>query len=580
MKLTALLLLFTTMAFAQTPEVPAKMQFAGMTLTIRDDARREIQKDVDALTQSPKHHNIKVERAKTYFPIIEKIFEEERVPDDFKFLVLQESALIADAVSVSNAVGFWQFKDFTAVEMGLRVDKEIDERMNIVSATRGAARYIKKNNYYFNNWIYALQAYQMGAGGTMKAVKDYQSGTKHMEITSQTYWYVKKFLAHKVAFESYVKGAGEVKVYVITNRSKRSLKDVAEEFLIEEEQLKSYNKWVRKDHIPDDKSYMLSIPTIGESKVSAAAIARAEAKNPTDQPTRLDAKPAVASLNVTMMLHGLLAIKAVAGETPAALAKRANVDISSFLRYNDISISDKINANEFYYLKKKKTKGSVSHHVVIAGDNLWSISQQYGVQLKKLERYNKLKRTSALKEGSIIYLTNKRAVTEETLTEEPVEVESGDTFNWTVQPKANPLPDVPPTVVAPQQPVIIQQPVPVTDSVKTDTVALTQHVVVAGETLYSIAKRYQVGVMELVEWNNLSLSVGIKPGQVLKLKAFEEKIVSQPTTKEVIHTVKASDTLYSIAREYGVTIKELMDWNQKKDFSLTVGEKLKIVKNQ
>ena len=134
-------------AQGQIPQVPHKMEFAGMTLTIRDDARKEIQKDVNSLTQSPRHHNIKIERAKTYFPIIEKVFEEERVPDDFKYLALQESALIADAVSVSNAVGFWQFKDFTAVEMGLRVDKEIDERLNIVSSSRAAARYIKKNNF-------------------------------------------------------------------------------------------------------------------------------------------------------------------------------------------------------------------------------------------------------------------------------------------------------------------------------------------------------------------------------------------------------------------------------------------------
>src|SRR4051812_1486685 len=100
---------FATIASAQGPQVPHKMQFADLTLTIRDDARREIQKDVDALTLSPKHFNIKVERAKTYFPLIEKVFREEGVPEDFKFLVLQESALIADAVSVSNAVGFWQF---------------------------------------------------------------------------------------------------------------------------------------------------------------------------------------------------------------------------------------------------------------------------------------------------------------------------------------------------------------------------------------------------------------------------------------------------------------------------------------
>ena len=99
MKLTAALFIcFSTFAVAQTPQmshihqVPYKMQFAGITLTIRDDARREIQQDVDMLTKSPKHLAVRAERAKTYFPIIEKIFEEERVPDDFKYLVLQESA--------------------------------------------------------------------------------------------------------------------------------------------------------------------------------------------------------------------------------------------------------------------------------------------------------------------------------------------------------------------------------------------------------------------------------------------------------------------------------------------------------
>src|SRR5258708_5996299 len=135
-------------SYAQAPEVPHKMQFAGISLIIRDDARREIQTDVDALTRHPRYYTMKVERAKTYFPIIEKIFSEEGVPDDFKYLVLQESALVADAVSVSNAVGFWQFKDFTAMEMGMRVDKEIDERMNLVSATHGAAKYLKQNNFH------------------------------------------------------------------------------------------------------------------------------------------------------------------------------------------------------------------------------------------------------------------------------------------------------------------------------------------------------------------------------------------------------------------------------------------------
>ena len=61
--------LFFAVAFpaaAQKVEVPHKLDFAGITLIIRDDARREIQKDVDALTQSPRHYQIKAERAKTY----------------------------------------------------------------------------------------------------------------------------------------------------------------------------------------------------------------------------------------------------------------------------------------------------------------------------------------------------------------------------------------------------------------------------------------------------------------------------------------------------------------------------------
>src|SRR5688572_11207764 len=267
MKLTAALFTcLSAVALAQSPQVPHKMQFAGMTLTIRDDARREIQQDVDLLTRSPKHVAIKAERAKTYFPLIEKVFEEERVPDDFKYLVLQESALISDAVSSSNAVGFWQFKDFTAIEMGLRVDKEVDERMNIVSSSRAAAKYLKKNNYYFNNWLYALQAYQMGAGGVLQAVKDHESGAKHMEITSKTYWYVKKFLAHKVAYEDAVKGPGSVKVITLVNNEKKSMTELAREFALKEDELKSYNKWVRTEYIPGDKPYTVAIPTAGDGK--------------------------------------------------------------------------------------------------------------------------------------------------------------------------------------------------------------------------------------------------------------------------------------------------------------------------
>lgn len=571
MKLAAALFTcLSSVTLGQTPEVPHKMQFAGMTLTIRDDARREIQKDVDMLTQSPKHLNIKVERAKTYFPIIEKIFEEERVPDDFKYLVLQESALISDAVSVSNAVGFWQFKDFTAIEMGLRVDKEVDERMNIVAASRGAARYIKKNNYYFNNWIYALQAYQMGAGGVMKAVKDYESGTKHMEITSKTYWYVKKFLAHKVAFENVVKGTGEIKVLTVVNRTQKSMSELAKEFAVDEQELKNYNKWVRKDYVPGDRPYTVAIPTTGDNRALTSAIAKAN-KSP-EQPTRVEAKPAIAK-NEVLLINGITAMKVHSGENATTFVKRAGVDLSYFLKCNDLSISDKLISGDYYYLKKKKTKASVPQHVVKPGDNLWSISQQYGVQLRKLQKYNNTA-NNIVSEGSVIYLSSKKVTSKNPQKDmEVAEVDTEATFNWAIEAKTLETSISP----VPMAPVGIE--IKADSTIETIKLKSSQHTVVAGETLYSIAKRYQVGVMEIVQWNNLKLEEGIKPGQVLSLQVAEENVFTNlPSTQEIVHQVKPSDTLYSVARQYGVTIKELMDWNQKTDFTLTVGENLKILK--
>ena len=106
-----------------------------------------------------------------------------------------------------------------------------------------------------------------------------------------------------------------------------------------------------------------------------------------------------------------------------------------------------------------------------------------------------------------------------------------------------------------------------------------EHVVLAGETLYGIATKYKVGVMDLVGWNHLNLSDGIKPGQVIKLVddqplAAEKDVPSR--TISIEHEVKSTDTLYSVARKYNVTIQELMEWNGKKDFNLSVGEKLKI----
>jgi membrane-bound lytic murein transglycosylase D len=495
-------------------------------------------------------------------------------------------------VSVSNAVGFWQFKDFTAVEMGLRVDKEIDERMNIASSSRAAAQYLKKNNHFFNNWIYALQAYQMGAGGVMRSISDYESGARHMEITSQTYWYVKKFLAHKVAFESAIKGPAMVNVVAYENTSKKSLSEIAKEVSLPAEQLESYNKWVRKGIIPDDRKYIVAIPVQGDSKEIYASVAKATAQKvkEAEHPKRLEARPAQAIVSDKKFIHGLPTIKAVQGESPAALAKRANIGLSTFLSYNDLSISDQLIEGQYYYLKRKKARAAVAQHtVMLSQESLWSVSQQYGVQLKRIKKLNPSLSTSTLKSGTTVKLPALpgSASRTEDVQVAAVEVESDDFFTWSVDPKsqaASLVTEVKPEarpVVQLSEPTVVSKPQETSVSEAKKPSGSGQHVVVQGETLYSIAKLYSVGVMDLVNWNQLKMEEGIRPGQVLRSKeviAETANVLPQSDTTEsfIVYEIKSSDTLYSVARQYGVTIKDLMDWNKKKDFNVTVGEKLKI----
>jgi membrane-bound lytic murein transglycosylase D len=629
--ITALFFAVSISAAAQKTEVPHKMAFAGMTLTIRDDARREIQKDVDALTLSAKHFNIKAERAKTYFPIIEKIFADEGVPDDFKYLALQESSLVPDAVSSSNAVGFWQFKDFTAIEMGLRVDKHIDERLNIASSSRAAARYIKKNNTMFDNWIYALQAYQMGAGGVSRSIDDPQSGTSHFEITSRTYWYVKKFLAHKIAYEESCKGKPLREVTVYENKSKKTLEELSREFSVPEEELHTFNKWVMSGTIPDDRTYVVLIPGAGGSAIPTMSTeAVATTTKPVESATvKVPLKEKVQKIKI----NGILAILAIEGDNATTIATRGDTDLSDFLKWNDLDIATAIIPGTYYYLGKKFTRAQEDFYTVAKGESLWFVSQKFGVKVNKLKKYNRLE-SDHVSPGTILWLSSMKPKDAKSVSvpENVAQVSDQETFAWEANPteqgasgsvvEASTSPLVI-TVTVKEEPAVVAVPIqtesvvtPSSDSVGTpvdepaDSVKIIQlqkeseevnsdttraivvvvteqpvpvkqagkneHVVMVKETLYSISKMYNVGVMDLVAWNNLDLQQGIKVGQILKVADPQPITKTNTTSVTLEHEVKATDTLYGIARKYNVTIKELMDWNNKKEFTLSVGEKLKI----
>ena len=182
--LLLLLSLFCLAVRAQTVVVPDNIYFADQHLVVNEPARQLIQKQVDALLKYPASFRTKVDRADTYFPIVSRIFAEEGLPDDFKYLALQESGLVSDAVSTSQAVGFWQFKKEAAADHGLLITPDVDERKHIVNSSRGAAKYfVKSNTLYYKNWFNTLLSYYLGFTGAIAIAKSVLLNSREMEIT-------------------------------------------------------------------------------------------------------------------------------------------------------------------------------------------------------------------------------------------------------------------------------------------------------------------------------------------------------------------------------------------------------------
>jgi membrane-bound lytic murein transglycosylase D len=437
-----------------------------------------------------------------------------------------------------------------------------------------------------------------------------------MEITSSTYWYVKKYLAHKIAFEDDVKGKGQIQILSYETRSKNALSDIAKEVSVDEGELKQYNKWTKSGTIPDDRSYTVVIPVIGDPasiKVPAPSDATRDARVAEATKSSATGTYVASAKGTHIKINGITTIKANSSETPALLAKRAGVDLSDFLKWNDISISDRIEPDQLYLLGKKRVRGSESYHKVIAGDNLWKISQQYGVQLKKLKKYNRISSEGQLSPGTTVWLSSTKPKDSDKVvaSADIIQVDNSQSFGWTAAPSTSE--EVQSQATVSLKPIVVATPVvetprddatkatdsletiqakntivvATTDTAKATTITVSpplvskeEHVVQAGETLYGIAKLYELEVMDLVRWNNLNLQDGIKPGQVIKLKEIQSIEASGNSPKEnikIVHVVKSTDTLYSIARKYNVTIKELMEWNNKKDFTLAVGEKLTVM---
>jgi membrane-bound lytic murein transglycosylase D len=506
-------------ASAQNPQVPHKIYFADLTLELNDQVRREIQLDVDALYRNPTFFKTKMDRFLLYKPFIERELQAQGVPLDIQYLVIQESGLIADAVSTSNAVGFWQFKKGTAEEVFMRVDQTVDERKNIVSSSRGAALYLKKHHSHLNNWMVAVVSYQMGLGGAKSYFGNEFHGKKVVHLDRNSHWYFKKFLAHKIAFENPTYQLASQSEYLeeLQIQGPISLKNLAQRVGVNERELAEYNRWILNDQIPGDKPYTLIYRKSGSMPPKVVLADNTNARqNPSF--TTLSSPFPVISGNTQqadqpdqIKINDIKGIKATSNSSFESLSRTLGIPVKKLKRYNDLSKNDKIVEGEYYYYEPKDTQAAKDEHVVMPGETLWKISQRYGIKLSTLKAKNRIRKDEDLRPGMVLLLNSHRKRGED-IKMIPVHQELK---SMVAQQKSQATS----TTNKVETPVVNTptQNVSTTSNSPTPTSGTSEfYQVSAGDTLFRISQKYGVTVDDLKKWNNL-MDNNIKVGQRLKI---------------------------------------------------------------
>jgi soluble lytic murein transglycosylase-like protein len=164
-------------------------EFGAEVYSVPAEFRDSVQRYLNQY-QGPNRPNVAraLNEARPVMDRIRQVLAENHLPPDFAYIVLVESALYGNQESRAGSAGLWQFTPATARALGLRVDSRIDDRLNVVRASRAACKYIRDLILDFgagSSVMLALAAYNVGPAKVKQAVRRVTD-----PIKQRNFWYL------------------------------------------------------------------------------------------------------------------------------------------------------------------------------------------------------------------------------------------------------------------------------------------------------------------------------------------------------------------------------------------------------
>ncbi len=354
-----------------------------------------------------------MKNADVFLPSIKQILNRSSVPDEFLYLAITESSLDTESMSNKSAGGIWQFIPSTARIYGLRVDRYVDERFDIIKSTEIAIKFLSTLYNRFGKWYLAAIAYNCGEGALENAIN--RAGSDELEVLinqsrsrlpTESIQYINKILALALLeandetwdseYSYLLNSIGSRSIATIRVGGGQRLEDIADSINLSSAEMQRLNGHIMNGITPiDGAKYNLYIPYDKvqdlESAYKTRRVYRGDMEQVVQQKTNnknYDKLERVATRSIKHKSDNYSQLRQV-NRIPSdriLTGTRVNVPIM----YNGKSTSSN-NRTEDIESELFGIRGGSNKYTIRKGDNLYSIAKRFDIDVKTLMKKNRLR---------------------------------------------------------------------------------------------------------------------------------------------------------------------------------------------